>query len=240
MALTPFESLNPTEREELTLCGISSEEQLVKSSADTLIKDLRQARAIFPDKTFTLTDEKIRTLFPQSESVQRSEDSELPDWNRVEPVVTFRRGSHKRSGDTKQKYAHILHSPVRCTHPGKAILAALATLLLLVPAMGTIAFAWLMVTDNLPGVAPWIPVAAVFALPVAFYLIMARCATCPVCHMRIFRFTHYPRNRAAHHLPLLGYNLATALHLLFLWSYNCPGCGTPIKLLGTKGHRTHC
>ena len=134
----------------------------------------------------------------------------------------------------------MLHSPVRCTHRATAILAAFCTLFLLIPLGSVVVFPYLMLTDNMPDVPLWLLAVIVFVVPCLAYICIARRATCPVCHMRIFRYAHYTRNRAAHHLPLLGYNFATALHLLFFWRYNCPGCGTPIKLLGAKGHRTHC
>lgn len=133
-----------------------------------------------------------------------------------------------------------MHSPVRCTHRLTAILAAFCTLFLLIPLVSIVVFPYLMLTDNMPDMPLWLLAVIVFVVPCLVYMCVARRATCPVCHMRIFRYNHYIRNRAAHHLPLLGYNFATALHLLTFWCYNCPGCGTPIKLLGTKGHRTHC
>lgn len=238
-----YEALTPTEREELALCGISSEEQMVHCSADKIIKDLQQAKLFFPEKTFILTPERIREIFPDEAPVQDSDDSDLPGWRSARPVTSFRNCSHTtQNGASKRHRAQILHSPVRCTHRAKALFAALATLGLSIPPIGAGVFACMLITGDLPDNPnlPLIPLAAlVLVLPVIIYLIMARCATCPVCHMRIFRFTQYPRNRAAHHLPILGYNLTTALHLLIFWNYNCPGCGTPVKLLGTKGHRTH-
>lgn len=241
MQPAPYDSLNPAEREELALCGILSEEQLPKTTASQLCRDLEQARKFFPDKTFTLTPERIHALFPKVEQQDETNDRQLHGWRSAEPIAEFRSRSHS-SRSSASRHAHkqqfILHSPVRCTHRATAILAAFCTLFLLIPLGSVVVFPYLMLTDNMPDAPLWLLAVIVFGIPCAVYMFVARRATCPVCHMRIFRYAHYIRNRAAHHLPLLGYNFATALHLLFFWRYNCPGCGTPIKLLGAKGHRT--
>ena len=56
-------------------------------------------------------------------------------------------------------------------------------------------------------------------------------------------FSNFPlaaRNRAANYLPGLGYNVATALYIIFCLRYNCPGCGTPVKLFGKhRGRHIH-
>lgn len=243
MQPNPYHTLSPAEREELALCGISSEDQLLKATATQLCRDLQQARNFFPDKTFTLTPEKIHSLFPETGLPEKSADAPLPGWRSAAPVAEFRsRSRSSRNSETHRtnKQPFMPHSPVRCTHRATAILAAFCTLFLLIPLGSVVVFPYLMLTDNMPDVPLWLLAVIVFVVPCIVYMFIARRATCPVCHMRIFRYAHYTRNRAAHHLPLLGYNFATALHLLFFWRYNCPGCGTPIKLLGVKGHRTQC
>ncbi len=238
-----YNSLSPAERDELALCGISSEGQLGNTSAAQLSRDLEQAKAFFPDRTFTITPEKVRSLFVSEALPEKAPGIRPHGWRSAEPVTEFRRSSRSSRHSSERnphKQQMIMHSPVLCTHRPTAILAAFCTLFLLIPLASIVVFPYLMLTNNMPDVVLWILAVIVFVVPCLVYMYVARCATCPVCHMRIFRFSHYIRNRAAHHLPLLGYNFATALHLLTFWSYNCPGCGTPIKLLGTKGHRTHC
>lgn len=243
MEPTLYETLTPAEREDLALCGITSEEQLANCSSEQLHKDFAQARQFFPDRTFALTDAKLKALFPAARPLPEPLDLK-PAWGRrAEPIAEFKRNTRhtESTGSRKNKQRNlIMHSPVRCTHRLTAILAAFCTLFLLIPLGSVVVFPYLMLTDNMPDVPLWILAVIVFVMPCIVYMCIARRATCPVCHMRIFRYSHYIRNRAAHHLPILGYNFATALHLLFFWKYNCPGCGTPIKLLGTKGHRTHC
>lgn len=71
------------------------------------------------------------------------------------------------------------------------------------------------------------------------HMFLSRMATCSVCHIGIFSFRNYPRNKAAHHLPLLGYTLATALHVIIFFQFRCPACGTQMKLFGRHHGKPH-
>ncbi len=241
-----FHTLSPTEREDLALCGISTEEQFARVSVSQLCKDLRQARQFFPERTFTLTEDKIKALCPETKETEVEKEYDFHPTGRSSlPTTGFRErsknaGKSKRKANKKNKHHAQLHSPVRCTHRFTAITAAICTLFLLIPLASVVVLPYLMITDQMPDISIELLASIVLLIPCAVYMFVARRATCPVCHMRIFRYSHYIRNKAAHHLPILGYNFATALHLLFFLNYNCPGCGTPIKLLGSKGHRTHC
>ena len=136
MQPNPYHTLSPAEREELALCGISSEDQLLKATATQLCRDLRQARNFFPDRTFTLTPEKIHSLFPETGLPEKSADAPLPGWRSAAPVAEFRsRSRSSRNSETHRtnKQPFMLHSPVRCTHRATAILAAFCTLFLLIP-----------------------------------------------------------------------------------------------------------
>lgn len=239
-----FGQLTPQEREDLALCGVSSEEQLRKSSPLRLCKDLEQARRFFPDRSFQLTEHRILELFSLSPDDTIAVDKNDDFGGRSsKPTTGFRhRSGRSRTNSHRNEGGHpvIMHSPVRCTHSFTAFLAAFCTLFLLIPLASVVVLPYLMITDQMPDIPLELLATIVLVVPCAVYMFVARRATCPVCHMRIFRYNHYIRNRAAHHLPILGYNFATALHVLLFWSYNCPGCGTPIKLLGAKGHRTQC
>ena len=241
-----FEKLTPQEREELALCGIHSAEQLKNSTLAQLIRDLQQAKRFFPGKNFTLTEERLSEFFTESPAEDSSVTlpQSFPGQRSAMPTTGYRSRSPRVPADPdfapdKQNNV-IMHSPVRCTHSFISFTAAFFTLFLIVPLASIIVFPVLMATDKLPQIPLEILAVCIFVVPCLVYLLFAHKATCPVCHMRIFRFSHYNRNRAAHYLPLLGYNFTTALHLIFLLRYNCPGCGTPVKLTGVKGHRTHC
>lgn len=238
-----YDSLTQAEREDLALCGITSEDQLAKNTATQLRRDLAQAKKFFPERSFALTDTRIKALFPEQLSEPDSEKTQYETEGRsAESIANFKRRSQGLTAaeiKKRNKNNMIMHSPVRCTHRLTAILAAFCTLFLLIPLGSVAVFPILMLTDNMPNMPVWLLAVIVLGIPCAVYMFVAHRATCPVCHIRIFRFTHYTRNRAAHHIPFLGYNFATALHILFFWQYNCPGCGTPVKFLSSKGRRTH-
>lgn len=239
------------EREELALCGISSSEQLRKCSARQLLRDLQLASQYFPDKRITLTETRLNEILSAPASEQETDESsatpktgaddELQIVRRA-PVVSYRHRRDKKEKDNdkvKSVAQAMLHSPVRSSHPFLALLASLSTLLLIIPAISIPALIFVMIMNVQTPVPLNILAVCLLAVPCIPFIIFSRLATCPVCHMRIFSFGQYTRNRAAHYMPLFGYNIPTALHTIFLWRYNCPACGTPVKLVGSKGRRIH-
>ena len=238
-----FNSLTPQEREELALCGISTPEQLQKCTPAQLIHDLHQAQQFFPGKTFTLTEERICRLIPDVASAEpagfHSETPTLgiPALNEATPAISYKYHAipgTRDSGRKGKRMSEISHRPVRCTHPFLTLIASLSLLFLMVPMLSLIAFPVLIALEEMPDIPVEFLGIFVLLLPWLLYVFFVSRATCPVCHMRIFRFVHYNRNRAAHRLPLLGYNLTTALHVLFLWRYNCPSCGTPVRFTSSR------
>ncbi len=240
-------TLTSQEREDLALCGITAEAQLEKCSAETVCKDLEAARTFFPERDFCLSESRIRALFQSRTSERGSEEvaavDSLPSAQReTVPTTGFRSGGN-RKGESKTKKlrnrSHIMHSPVHCAHPFITVISALSTLVLLVPVISSAALVYLMITNQMPAVTPLVLATFILGIPCAIYILLGGKANCPVCHMRLFTFRHYNRHRAAHHLPGLGCNFATALHILLLWNYTCPACGTPVRFTGMKGHKTH-
>lgn len=243
----PFSALTQAEKDELALCGITSSQQMLATAPAKIYQELCKAREYFPNKKYTLTLERLQELCGQGNITKQNIQTEtLADITITNPrsgIPTTGLRRHARRPDpisADKKRSVIMHSPVRCTHRFTTFMAAFFTLFLFVPIASIVVFPILLATDNMPALPLEVLATIVFVIPCLVYMFISRRATCPVCHMRIFRFSHYNRNRAAHYLPLLGYNFTTALHLLFFWRYNCPGCGTPVKLLGAKGHRTHC
>ena len=241
----PFEQLPAQTREELAICGISSSEQLARCNPAKIAAELKQARDFFPDRTFVLTETELHHLAADARSFTHGEDSQekLPS-TRGKGLPTTRlhthHSSHEKETDARSMHRSdvMLHTPVRSSHPWLALLTALSTLLLLVPMISIVGLVAMIITQTLPELPISLPTLAILsiALPCVPFLFFARLTTCPVCHIRIFRFSRYSRHRGAHYLPLLGYNMATALHLLFRAFYVCPGCGTPVKLIGAKKH----
>lgn len=252
-------SLSDAERAELKLCGITTEDQLRRCSAVTLQRDLEQARTFFPEQTFTLTAERIAEICGQVGSAETheentTEDSVLSGLRAGEmrnPTVRFRNKKNLKQeiiderraiAEGKRKENRIIHGfskhlhAVHCSHPFRAFFGALATLLLPIPLFGLLAVPALLLTDKLDDYKPIYLIAA-FVVLVLPYLLIARRADCSVCHMPIFSFGNYSRNRMAHRFPLLGYTLSTALHIVLLMWFRCPACGTPMKLFRPHKHQ---
>lgn len=241
----PFEQLPAQTREELAICGISSSEQLGNCNPAKIASELKQAKDFFPDRTFVLTEAELLRLSDEAKSLTLdSEQNTLLPTSRGMGLPTTRlhtpHYTHEKETYAKGKHHSnvMLHSPVRNSHPWLAVFAALSTMLLLVPILSTVALVVMIITQTLSELPISLPALVVYgiALPSVPFLIFQRLATCPVCHIRIFRFSQYSRHRGAHYIPLLGFNMATALHLLFRAYYVCPGCGTPVKLIGSKKH----
>jgi hypothetical protein len=62
------------------------------------------------------------------------------------------------------------------------------------------------------------------------YFLVSFHASCRVCGQKCFVPRECLKNKKAHHLPVLGYILPTALHMLVFRWFRCAHCGTPIRL----------
>lgn len=249
METDPFSKLTEKEIEELSLCGITTALQLAQTSPDIILQDLEKAQKFFPGKKFTLNKSKLQAIYDlcQSELKMKEGDPNVHlDIENVGPTTGFRTNRRPKIDIVEEqrvkKYHQkkIMHSPVCTNHPVLAYFASFGTLLLAIPAVSIVVLPMLMLTNNLPDVSLPLLAFGLIVLPCVPYLLLSRATTCPVCHMRLFTFRDYARNRVANYIPGLGYNVATALHIIFCLRYNCPGCGTPVKLIGKhKGHRAH-
>lgn len=247
MDTDPFTRLTEQERAELALCGITTAEHLASLELETVLEDLEQARTFFPEKTFSINKARLESILLLCKPIKAkgAEEGNKEFWvENVGPTTGFRKGgsrSRKEKEETgmNARQHQILHSPVRSNHPVLTFFGALSTSLLIIPTLSIFIIPLLLMTGNLPAIP--LPVLAVLCIivPSLPYMVYARLVTCPVCHIRVFNFSNYVRNRFAHFTPVFGYNISTALHIIFCRSYNCPGCGTPVMLKGSKGRKIH-
>jgi hypothetical protein len=125
----------------------------------------------------------------------------------------------------------VLHS-----NPWSVRLGALLTLALFI--LLPIAFVvslLLVLSDGNPEVYHWVRpwwVVFPFLVPVVglFWLIWGYSCSCRICRQKLFIPGKHRKNAKAHHLPLLGYILPLALHLLIFRWFRCTHCGTPVRL----------
>jgi hypothetical protein len=101
--------------------------------------------------------------------------------------------------------------------------------------LAVIAAPLLILLDQKPETFSWVPkwiIAFPIAVPVfgVFYAFVSTRAKCRVCAQRIYVPKHCLKNKKAHHLPLLGYIGAVALHVITFKWFNCTFCGTSIRI----------
>jgi hypothetical protein len=111
----------------------------------------------------------------------------------------------------------------------------ITVLLQLMVPLAIIAAPLLILSDHQTEKFAWVPawiIAFPLALPVlgVLYAFVSSGAKCRVCAQRMYVPKHCLKNRKAHHLPLLGYIGAVALHVMVFKWYNCTFCGTSIRI----------
>lgn len=249
-----FNNLTTAEKEELALCGITNAEQLHRCSAETLWQDLEQLKEFFPNRIPVLTKARVQSICADSIEEEEAEspisDFRLQPTDHL-PVTQFKRKRNLRAELEREKKAPSHHEKlnrahglskhfhaIHCSHPWRVYIGAIATLLLLIPFFALLTIPAMLLTGDLTSGQP-IYYAAAFLVLVLPWLLIARGAQCGVCHIPLYRFGNYSHNRDAHHLPLLGYTIPMALHIIFLFWFRCPACGTPMKLFGHSRHHHH-
>lgn len=258
-----FDQLSPAEREELALCGITTAEQLERCAASDLLHDWEKLKSFFPDRDPALTEARIHAICGSADAATpQDDDFDLAGTAVGTPAAQFKNKRNLREELLHQKktegraphHTHGHHSvaeklerrhglskhfhAIHCSHPFRVYFGAWATLLLLVPLFALLVLpVWILTNDLEAGKPIYYGIA--FALLVLPWFLIARRADCGVCHIPLFKFGNYPHNREAHHLPLLGYTMATALHIIFLFWFRCPACGTPMKIAPGSRRRKH-
>ncbi len=78
------------------------------------------------------------------------------------------------------------------------------------------------------GWVAWAPLLGILAIII--YFSGAQTSSCPICNQKQFAPKKCLKHKNAHHWPLFGYMLPTAIHaLLFKW-FRCIFCGTSVRL----------
>lgn len=170
---------------------------------------------------FLAPDHKIERIDykAQAEERMRVLRAALPETNRgVNP-------------ESRRYIRGVLH-----THPQTLWWGAVFTLLchLLIPAGIFAAFA-LLAKDQGQSLFRWVPHWFLF-IPVSvfvvglLYLTVSYSCSCRICGQKCFVPRNCLKNRKAHHIPILGYIFAVALHMLIFRWFRCTYCGTPVRL----------
>ncbi len=253
-------TLSADERAALALCGITQDAQLASITPDKLRKDLEQAAEFFPGEIRSIPDAaRLHNLCAQatatsckampqkaavvSDGLPTAGQQNLPSYEPArgrrlksetieENGETINLAQPTTSHDDSRDFSHAICS----AHPTATYFGAWATLALVAACCSILAILFqLLIGIKLS--AGHIRIAQVMVAIVVIYYLFLRSATCSTCRIGIYSFRRYPRHRQAHHFPLLGYTIPTALSVIFLLRYRCPSCGTPQKLIGRSSRR---
>lgn len=249
-------TLPPEQQKALSICGIYKAEQLTRIAVADLMKDYRQACNYFPEEMAALSERRLQSIY---EDVVGTEVPEItPDVQPATPNIdeldannkkitrqcpTLVLSSRARSRSSVRKSAtanmgalHDKSHCIRCSRPLRVYVSALFTILFYLDLVAWVVVPLLFLMGILGGVNPYHVIYGLTALALPYFLLGSK-GSCTVCNMNIFRLRKFPRNKYAHHLPLLGYNLTTALHIIFFFWFRCPSCGTPQTLLRRSSRR---
>lgn len=262
MSARIIQSLTEQERRSLSICGITQDEQLAACSPAAVAADMQLALGYLSDvhvvPVSRLEDLRNRAastvgelppLSEEPEPEQVNEDTDLPPVRtpgaapKPAPLVDFGRNATDSGTSSKHRSTPAFHASetkdhaIRNTRLFTVWIGAWLTLLFPCALLG---LASLLVTRfclhiNLPGdsLKMWMNTCLFI---VGLYFVFMNISLCSVCHMKLFTFRHYARNRQAHRLPLLGSCLATALRIAFTMRFRCPACGT-LQVLTRSSHR---
>lgn len=156
--------------------------------------------------------------------------------NAVEDRVTLMRAPREQTNAGKDPNSRRYIRGVLHPHAWSLRFGALVTLLmLLLLPVAIVSSFLLLLNDNTPETYPWVQswwLVFPLALPVAgiAWLIWGHACTCRICGQKLFVPKKHRKNAKAHHLPLIGYIVPLALHLLVFHWFRCSHCGTPVRL----------
>jgi hypothetical protein len=254
-------TLPETERKVLAVCGISTAEQLSRISPEKLCAEIEQAKLLFGDELPAISKERLAvicrgngTATPKNQESEQTQKKAADDalFARNIPELKLRNNArHRKIEDTEtagtvreltqeeseKRKKHIISKSgaIRCTRPLRTMLSALLLLWMYAAIIGAVVYTTGLLLGTVKNASMYIP-AGLFLAGVLPYILIVRKTKCSVCNMPALSMVNYPRNKHAHHFPLLGYTVPTALHIIFFWWYRCPACGTPQKLLKSSKH----
>lgn len=152
--------------------------------------------------------------------------------DRINLLCTPREATNRgRNPNSKWYIRGVLHD-----RPVKVWLGSLIVALFQVTfPLGLVSAPLLILSNQKPETFGWVPgwvIAFPIAVPVLglLYLMVSTGVKCRVCGQKVLVPRHCLKNSKAHHVPLLGYILPTAVHtMIFRW-FNCTFCGTSVRI----------
>lgn len=245
-----IEALPPRQRAALALIGVTNEKQLVAADGIRLWDELQKAFQLFPDEPTLTPEEWERTILPLLRGQAPNDAQPAPTplsaaqppianapfdtvRTRPLPILAHRKSSSEMSDHGEQgmlPFRRRHKKGIRHQHAFRTVLIAFTVLLFYACLAGI--GAWLV---NVFFYAPShklqnFPILVALMAGVLPFVLFGWMSKCSVCNISLFSWKRYRRNRHCHHIPLLGYQLPTAFHILFFFWFRCPSCGTPQEL----------
>ena len=254
-------TLPQEEQKALSVCGIYKAQQLRHISMSALYADMLQAAAFFSEDIQLISRERLAEIYteaaastpvdeqpaaPQQDEMIESEAA--PEYTRTLPPLVRKHGTRHRSPikqqtDTidltkvkapdKEKSFSGKGNAICNTHPFRTLFSAIVQVWLITAVILFIVIATRLVLRIDTNIT-YTQLVIMLLSGILPYLCYTRKTKCPVCNISIFTFQNFVRNKYSHHLPILGYTLTTALHLIFFFWFRCPACGTAQKLFKRK------
>lgn len=182
----------------------------------------------------------VREIGPKKSGQARDEEKKVEKVEKVEPLERKKQFDIRKTASPeinvgKKPFSRRFIRGVLHPQPGRVRVGGGLTVLLMALFPLTLASGVLMVTFYSGKVLEpeniWL-----LAFPVALvicgllYLMIARPTKCRVCGQPLFSPKACRRNPKAHHFPLLGYILPTAVQMMIFHWFRCMYCGTSIRL----------
>lgn len=254
-------TLPQAEQKALAVCGIYKAQQLRNISMSALYADMQQAAAFFSDDIELLSKERLAEIYsaaaaatpadehPAEEQADKTPESEPEiEYTRNLPPLVRKHGTRHRSPNkvqtdtidltkskapNKEKTFSDKSNAICNTHPFRTLFSAIVQVWLITAVLLFIIIATRLVLRIDTNIT-YTQLVIMLLSGILPYLCYTRKTKCPVCNISIFTFQNFVRNKHAHHLPILGYTLTTALHIIFFFWFRCPACGTAQKLFKRK------
>ncbi len=256
-----IQTLAPTEQKALAVCGVYKTQQLLSVSLDTLLADMENAAEFFPEEMQALSRQRLEEIYrsthalapeeaPQPEYQTTNRPEEEDSYERSLPPLVRRHGGRiqqqqrpncdtidiTKVDDNQQIKSTGSKSNAICNiRPFRTYFSALVHVGLGVSIVLFLIVTFRFLFEMEENTTLFISV-GLLGLFLFLYICYARKTKCPVCNIGVYSLHNYPRNKHAHYFPLLGYTLATALHIVFFFWFRCPACGTAQKLFKRRHH----
>lgn len=187
-----------------------------------------------------ITQQQVYVDEPKQDTIDKSKVVSLEEYregkSRVDPLAGGRvRGANNFSEKPKfldGRLPRAVERGVPYPQPGRLAFTSFLVLINRFVLLATVIVLPLALyfDSTFFGLAVALPIMVVFVVIGLMHFSATLRTRCRVCSCQFFRMRRCDKHRLAHNLPLMGYSVATALHLILFKWMRCMYCGTAIRL----------